>query len=256
MRACREGIVTSATLMASAPAFEHAVALARETPELDLGAHLTLTHERPLTDAGRVPSLVEDDGRFPQSIASLAFRFALGRIDGGELKTELEAQLARIADSGLPMSHFDGHQHAHAFPAVLGVMRELAPRFGIALARMPYEPVRASWLRHPAQWGRIAQLAVLNAVARTGDWSGLRTPNQLAGFIHGGSLDRRNLRATIDTLPGAGVCELMCHPGEEDGRDPWGYHRGAELEALIDPEIAALLAERGVSRISFRDLQS
>jgi len=253
VRACREGIVTSATLMASGPAFHHAVALARETPQLDLGVHLTLTHERPLSDPGLLPSLVTDEGVFPQSIGALALRFLRGAVDSRELKLELEAQLARAADSGLALSHIDGHQHIHAFPAVRAVARELAPRFGIELARMPYEPIRASWLANPSHWPRIAQLAILNAVARAGDWGGLRTPNQLAGFLHGGSIDFANLCATLDTLPDGGVCELMCHPGEEE-LDRWGYRRRDELDALVDPRIAALLGERGVTRIAFGDL--
>jgi predicted glycoside hydrolase/deacetylase ChbG (UPF0249 family) len=43
VRAHREGIVTSGTLMTNAPSTAHAALLARVTPTLDVGVHLVLT---------------------------------------------------------------------------------------------------------------------------------------------------------------------------------------------------------------------
>ena len=42
IRAHREGILTTASLMVNEPAFEEAVALARANPKLGVGLHLTL----------------------------------------------------------------------------------------------------------------------------------------------------------------------------------------------------------------------
>ena len=42
IRAHREGILTTTSLMVNEPAFEEAVALARENPTLGVGLHLTL----------------------------------------------------------------------------------------------------------------------------------------------------------------------------------------------------------------------
>ena len=42
IRAHREGILTSASLMVNEPAFDEAVKLARENPKLGVGLHLTL----------------------------------------------------------------------------------------------------------------------------------------------------------------------------------------------------------------------
>ena len=64
IRAHREGILTTASLMVNEPAFEEAVALARENPRLGVGLHLTLlaghaalppeTHSRPRQCARRI----------------------------------------------------------------------------------------------------------------------------------------------------------------------------------------------------------
>ena len=50
LRAHREGIVTSATLMTNAPSTQHAASLARATPTLAVGVHLVLTYARPLSN--------------------------------------------------------------------------------------------------------------------------------------------------------------------------------------------------------------
>jgi len=42
VHAHRQGILTASTLMATGPAFEHAVELARANPGLDVGVHLVL----------------------------------------------------------------------------------------------------------------------------------------------------------------------------------------------------------------------
>ena len=42
VHAHRNGILTATTMMAGGAAFDHAAALARETPSLDIGVHLTL----------------------------------------------------------------------------------------------------------------------------------------------------------------------------------------------------------------------
>ena len=56
------GILTATTLMATGAAFDHAVELARENPELDIGVHLVLV----------------DLPGFPPTIPQLLF--SLGRI--------------------------------------------------------------------------------------------------------------------------------------------------------------------------------
>jgi predicted glycoside hydrolase/deacetylase ChbG (UPF0249 family) len=49
----------------------------------------------------------------------------------------------------------------------------------------------------------------------------------------------------------------MCHPGGDDSRAAegyWQYSWAAERAALTSPRIRALLAERGVELVSYRDL--
>ena len=51
----RQGILTATTLMANGDAFDHAVQLARDVPDLDVGCHLVLVGGCSLLSAQRFP---------------------------------------------------------------------------------------------------------------------------------------------------------------------------------------------------------
>ncbi|HEU4636346.1 MAG TPA: ChbG/HpnK family deacetylase, partial [Edaphobacter sp.] len=57
------GALTSATLMATGPAFDDAVEIARRTPTLGIGCHVVLTDGIPASDPAKIPSLIGPDGR-------------------------------------------------------------------------------------------------------------------------------------------------------------------------------------------------
>src|SRR5271169_5712936 len=76
IRAHREGILTSATLMATGPAFSDAAELARANPTLGIGCHLVLTGGIAVSPARDIPSLVDRNGRLP-SVSALAAGLAL-----------------------------------------------------------------------------------------------------------------------------------------------------------------------------------
>src|SRR5271170_2411822 len=67
VRAHREGILTSASLMVNEPGFAEAVALARQNPRLGVGLHLTLLHGHAALPPGQIPGLVNARGEFSDS---------------------------------------------------------------------------------------------------------------------------------------------------------------------------------------------
>jgi predicted glycoside hydrolase/deacetylase ChbG (UPF0249 family) len=82
-------------------------------------------------------------------------------------------------------------------------------------------------------------------------------PDVVLGFLWAGNLDQHNIRRALRSLPNAGTCELMCHPGvgEAGARyRHWGYRWGEEYAALVDPQVARILEREGAQLISYRDL--
>src|SRR5262245_22529761 len=67
IRAHREGILTSASLMVNEPGFEEAVHLARENPRLGVGLHLTLLFGHSALPQERIPGLVNASREFTNS---------------------------------------------------------------------------------------------------------------------------------------------------------------------------------------------
>ncbi len=61
------GVLTSASLFATAPATADAVTRLRHRPSLGIGCHLTLVDGQPTLSPDRVPTLVAGDGRFRHS---------------------------------------------------------------------------------------------------------------------------------------------------------------------------------------------
>ena len=119
LHAFREGILTSTTLLANPGHFDDAVALARETPELPVGVHLSVLWGPPVTDPAQVPSLLERDGRFPRSLTELARRYFLGALSLEQVRIELRHQSTKVLDTGLVPTHLDTHKHVHCLPGIL-----------------------------------------------------------------------------------------------------------------------------------------
>ena len=93
------GAVTSTSMMVRCPGWNDGVRRARATPTLGVGLHLNLLVGVPLA---AVPSLTDArSGRFVP-LATMVRRALLGRIDAGEVTAECEAQLAALADAGIP----------------------------------------------------------------------------------------------------------------------------------------------------------
>jgi hopanoid biosynthesis associated protein HpnK len=244
------GIVTSASVMATGPAFEHAVALARSRPRLAVGVHLVLTEHAPLAGSS-VPSLTDANGRFPRHATALARRQLRRRAVAADVRRELDAQIRRVREAGLAITHLDGHQHVHVLPGIAQIVAELAAQHRIAAVRYPVERVRGYMLRSAKNLKRLAEQVALRLICARSPLAPLRRSDDFVGFYFGGRLDERNLTTVLETLPRDGTVELMCHPGDERMHAAdWSYGWAAERDALTSPRIRALLAARGVQLIA------
>ena len=230
IRAHRDGIVTSTTFMANAPAAKAAAALARATPTLDVGVHLVLTYARPLTEAARIPSLVRADGSFGWPSELLA-----RDLDRDQALVEYRAQFARARELlGRDPTHIDTHHWVHDHPALSWAVCQLA-----------LETRAAARAHTPRQRDEYRA-------------KGVRTTDHFVReFQHPGHIEVADLLAVIARLED-GVTELMCHPGEPDpelvATSAYARERPLELATLTDPRVRSALERDGVALTTFAHL--
>ncbi|MFQ5801323.1 MAG: ChbG/HpnK family deacetylase [Candidatus Methylomirabilales bacterium] len=240
VRAHREGIVTSASLITCGMAFEDALVRFRSCPELGLGIHLTLVEERPVAPIEKVPSLVDRDGVMPRTYMAFARGWLTGKIRECDLHYELEAQVKRVLESGIRPSHLDSHQHVHCLPGVWKLTLDIAKKYAVPFIRVPAFDSLWDGARTPILPAIRAGVNLMAVLRRLADVRPVRFADHVRGFTFSGRMTTSCLLAILETLR-PGVTEVMVHPGipDEDLRgryrewEDFGWE--AELRALTDP---------------------
>ena len=274
-RAHLQGIVSSATLMASSQAFAGAAAEARSLiatgTRFSVGCHVVLLDGQPLLSGGEVQSLMQPGARngvpqFRSSLGSFAAAALGGNLNADEVEAEATAQMRRIQSAGIRLSHFDTHKHAHMFPTVLRPLLRAARGAGVPALRNPFGrvfPLPLSRLaRQSRLWTRFAQISVLRSFAARFRAEvathGLRTTDGTFGVLTTGVLDLDLLTTIVDNIP-EGTWELVCHPGYNDAdldkvRTRLRQSRAQELQVLTSPGARQALERRGIELISYHQL--
>ena len=236
----REGILTATTLMATGAAFDQAVRLARENPDLDVGCHLVL---------------VGSPG-YPATVSQLARELLLRRI---HVYDELAGQVRRIFAAGIRPTHLDTHKHTHLLPPVLSAVARISREFGIPWVRRPFDlPISASGVTLRERWTNRAIGFVRPRFHRAMEAHGCRTTDHFAGFQITGNYDAAELARLIRSLPD-GSTEFMCHPGFctdelRAAKTRLKESRQRELEALTSKEVREAMLEAKVVLASYRAL--
>lgn len=251
------GIVTACSVAAGGDAFGAAVEALRARPGLDVGIHLVLTGERPLSPAAEVRTLTGGDGMFLPGFRALAWRRARGAIRLEEVELELRRQIDRLCDTGLEVVHANGHQHLHLLPGVFAIAARLTAERGIRFLRIARDPA-PGW-----SLPRGLELRALNHLGRRTRRllpPGSSALERTVGIADAGHLDQQRLRRALRqaAVSPAGSAELVCHPGL-GGRElaksyRWNYDWDVETAALCRPDLRRELAEMGLRLTSFREL--
>jgi len=249
-----EGIVTACSVVANGRTFADAVERLRDHPRLDVGVHLTLVGERPLSPPEKVRSLIGRDGAFLSGFRAFTVRYLLGGIDAGEVEGELRRQIERLLDTGLTVIHANSHQHLHVLPRIFEIVLRLAEEYRIPWVRIPREP----GVGRPSPRG--LEIAILNGIGgrarRRLRESRTRTADRTVGVLDAGRLTAEQLSQILDSV--AGITELVCHPGLGDealkAAYHWDYQWDRETAALCDPQATATLKAKGIGLTTFHDL--
>lgn len=215
LKAHRDGIVTACSIVANGAAFDDAVERLRDVPALEVGVHLTLVEERPLTSM-----------TFPKKWPA----FLVRRIPIDAIERELRAQIEKVLATGLRVTHLNGHQHLHVLPRLFALVTRLAKEYAIGYVRTIDDRGSSS---------RRLAMSALNLLGRRAKGSNTRTI---------GVADAGHLRDVVPLLDHVdGITEFVTHPGVAvDGYAAWGYDWDAETRALCDDNLATEIARRGI----------
>jgi chitin disaccharide deacetylase len=249
------GSVTSTSMMPNGLDWESAVRYARATRTLDIGVHLNLVQGRPLL---RVPSLTNPRTGELLPLGALARRALARRIDRDELAAELRAQIERVRQAGIAVTHLDSHRHAHVLPGIFPVVRRVAMEAGIRVLRIPREPLGVNALYFGATARKLVLATSLRVTRALPLDSALATTDHFRGVsLQGGARFAGRLRRALDTLE-PGSTELMVHPGHVDeallAQDPYTGPRAIELAVLTSAGTRERLARGDIELVSFAAL--
>ena len=250
IRAHREGILTTASLMVNEVACEEAVALALENPRLGVGLHLTLLCGHAALPPERIPGLVNADRAFTDNPAGAGFRYFFQRGLREQLRAEIHAQFQKFRATGLPLDHVNGHLHLHLHPVVFSILMEDAGRLGIERMRLTFDPF---WLNLRLASGRLAYRALhvlifhpLSARSRPVlRRRGFRHTRVVFGLLQNAQVDEAYVLNLLDRLP-AGDSELYSHPSLDEFKN--------EFDALISPRVREKARALSLDLIRYQDL--
>ena len=246
--------------MANGAAFAHAVNCAKANPGLGIGCHVVLVDGSPVSASPKIASLLLPDGRFRPSPGRFLFDLHRGAISREAIRLEATAQIQKLQEAGLRVTHVDTHKHTHIFPRVARPLLEAAAQCGVRAIRNPFEEPWSARTGRTAPLRRL-QVALLLQLRRgflrlTNEFS-FQTTQGALGVAATGHLDTPALRSLLRSLP-PGVWELVCHPGYRDSAldaiaTRLRSSRETERVALAGEIPAALDAAR-IRLISYADL--
>lgn len=226
IRAYRQGIVSSTSMLVNMPAWAHARDLARACPGLAVGLHFNLVSGRPLSKPEQVATLINEQGEFDGEPGRLA------RANPVHIARELAAQLARLQAARIDVTHIDSHRHVHSMPNILPLVLHYAAGHQLAVRRVE------------GQQRKYAR-------------AGTSTTGKLLEEFSAQGANRPNLHYLLQSSRARSV-EIRCHPGLMDRElERWsGYTwtRERELAVICSFDREQFAATYGYKLANFRHI--
>jgi len=232
VKAYREGIVTSVSVMVPGLYFDEAVTLCKATPGLAAGLHITLWDSdptRPVLPYEEIPSLATPYGFFHLSRAD----FDGARPTLADVEKEVRAQIAKARGSGLHFVYLDCHN--------MGTQKGLRPDIRELYMRIAKEE-RLLISTHEGE----APLEIEPI-----RWFRPLVSDALPRFVEGSVFieEQRNLFFQKLTQLKPGLWLLVAHPGLYAPAHAREMH-----EMILAPETRRIIKERGIRLVSYQDI--
>ena len=240
LKAHTEGILTSASLMVSAPAAAEAIDMAKDMPTLGVGLHLVLAEGSSVLSHKKIPDLVDEAQKFSDKIVSSGFRYFFSPKAKKQIQMECEAQIKKFLESGLKIDHINSHNHLHVHPTIAGIVIELAKKYSIPAMRVPYGLFPFS-------------LLLENKLKKVG----IVYNDATFGLSETGAMIESAWEKIIPQIK-EGVTEIYTHPATATtgilNKTMPDYKHKEELEALMNPKLQEQITKAGIELTTFSEL--
>lgn len=257
------GILTTASLMMSAPATADAIQRARRLPRLNVGLHLVLTDGAPTLPPDDIAGLVSCDGMFDDRLVRHGARIMFSPTRRRQVHREIHAQFEAFKQTGLRLDHVNAHKHFHLHPAVLDSIIAIGRQYGLKAVRAPYEPLRTCLAISRRRWAAKVGWALVSTpcmaiLRRKLRRAGLISNGASFGLSDSGRMNEATLMGILKHLPD-GDNEIYFHPATAPlhGLARQLNHHGhrEELEALLSLKVRRHLRHAGIETIGFPDIE-
>jgi chitin disaccharide deacetylase len=250
VRAHREGILTTASLMVNEAACNEAVALARENPKLGVGLHLTLLCGKSTLPPERIPGLVNAQGEFGNRPVDVGMSYFFKHDLREQLRAEIHAQFEKFRATGLPLDHVNGHLHLHLHPTVFRILMEDAVPLGLRHMRLTRDSLSRSRRMTRGHWFyRVSHAAIYEWLSRRArgplQQRGIRHAQITFGLLQNARVDEEYILKLLPELP-PGDSELYSHPSLDEFKH--------EFDALTSPRVKERARRLGIELIRYQDL--
>jgi predicted glycoside hydrolase/deacetylase ChbG (UPF0249 family) len=218
LRLREKGRPLSASLLMNAPHAAEALN-SRELfmdAGLGIGVQLSILRGKPLSRQEDVNTLIRHDGRFLGDYGELFARFLDGKVALGQIELEWEAQMRRVEDAGITITHLASDAGVHAWPGLTVMLGNLAQRHGVA------------WIRRPRKCEGVlsentsrARSQFMNICTMLRQLPGpVDSPDLVWGETHEQIHPENIARELRQAEPAPEVVEVVCRPGVWKEGDP------------------------------------
>lgn len=258
LRAHREGILRSASLMVAEPAAKAAAELARDNPALDVGLHAVVCRGRSMLDPSRLGAAVNASGEFIDNPIAAGMRYFFDRSMRTAMTDELRAQVERHLELVGYLNHIDGHLNFHVHPLFADILVDLAVEYKVPCIRLPREPVMTTLrLRRDNAARKLVESIIFRTLSRRTSRlmaeRGLASTHALYGLHQSGHLSEDYVVGVLDRIRD-GTTELYFHPAADIGGIPPAPAAQLEVEILTSPRVHNAIVRNGIELTTFADL--
>jgi predicted glycoside hydrolase/deacetylase ChbG (UPF0249 family) len=250
------GVLSSVSVMVPCPWLPGAIEILKSNStdrSYDVGVHLTLTSEwenyrwRPLTGA---KGLLDSDGYFPNLCECVSHQPNLSL-----MKAELQAQIDKIKNTGITLTHIDSHMFCLFTPEFLPLYFELG--YANKLPALFKRGEQQDWL----DWEyTVGEAERLTEITKGVEARGMPLADEIIVLPLTATGDRLSYFGDLlaDLKPGLTV--ILCHPNQDSPEiramaGDW-QARVEDYLLFTDPDLHKVVKESGVSVIGFSELKN